>query len=279
MAYEKKKKKRHPLIIIVILALIIPIAFTIISSTLGRTDFNLPHKLVLEVFGPVQGAFTSSIGFFRDMWKHYIDLVSVSKENEVLRLELQKTQAMNLAFREAAATNVSLTKILDLEKSFDTPAVTARIIGRDPALWFKTLTINKGSSSGIQKGMPVVTVEGVVGQVSNISPDYAKVLLSIDPNSAIDAIVQHNRVQGIIKGNGNGYSLQYVLKNAEVRVGDQIITSGLGGTFPKSLAIGKVADVASSRRGMFQKIRVEPAVNFRKLEYVTVVLKKNPLTE
>jgi rod shape-determining protein MreC len=118
-----------------------------------------------------------------------------------------------------------------------------------------------------------------VGQVSNTSPGYAKVLLSIDPNSAIDAIVQHNRVQGMIKGNGQDYNLQYVLKNDEVKVGDQIITSGMGGIFPKSLAIGTVVDVINSRRGMFQKIQVQPAVNFRKLEYVIIVLKQDPLTE
>lgn len=279
MAYEKKKKKYHPIKIIAILALIIPVVFTVIASTLGRTDFNLPHKLTLEVLGPVQGVFSSSVNFCKGIWGHYVDLVAVSKENERLLLELQRVRALNLAFREAAATNVSLSKILELEESFEPLTVTARIVGRDPALWFKTLTINKGSSSGIQKGMPVVTVEGVVGQVNNTSPDYAKVMLSIDPNSAIDALVQHNRVQGIIKGNGRGYSLHYVLKNNEVNAGDQIITSGMGGTFPKGLAIGTVADVVNSRRGMFQKIQVQPAVDFRKLEYVTIVLQKIPLTE
>ncbi len=279
MTYEKKKKNSQPIKIIIFLVLIIPLVFAIISSTLGRTDFNLPHKLTLEMLGPVQGAFSSSVGFCKGIWDHYIDLVSVSKENEALRLELQKTRTMNLAYREAEATNVSLKKILDLEESFKPPTITARIIGRDPALWFKTLTINKGSSSGIKKGMPVVTIEGAVGQVSNTSPDYAKILLSIDPNSAIDAIVQHNRVKGIIKGNGRGYNLQYVLKNDQVKVGDQIITSGMGGTFPKSLAIGIVTTVVNSRRGLFQKIQVQPAVDFRKLEYVIIVLKKDPLTE
>jgi rod shape-determining protein MreC len=274
MAYDNKKKTIRPIRIIAILALVIPVVMTIIASTLGRRDFKFPHKLTLELLGSVQGVFSSSVSVGKDFWNHYFVLVGVSRENEQLRLELQELRAKNLGFREAAATNVSLRQLLDLEKSSKSPTVTAQIVGHDPSLWFKTLTINKGSSSGIEKGMPVITVGGVVGQVSNLSPNYAKVILSIDPNSAIDAAVQGNRVQGIIKGKGQNYRLHYVLKNSEVLKGDQIITSGMGGVFPKGLAVGVVSDVLKSRRGMFQKIEVSPSVNFRKLEYVSVVLKK-----
>ncbi len=279
MAYDNKKKTIKPIRIIAILALVIPVVLIIIASTLGRRDFKLPHKLTMELLGSVQGVFSSSVSVGKDFWHHYFDLVGVSRENEQLRLELQELRSKNLGFREAAATNVSLLELLNLQKSSKSPTVTAQIVGRDPSLWFKTLTINKGSSAGIEKGMPVITVDGVVGQVINLSPSYAKVILSVDPNSAIDAVVQGNRVQGIVKGKGQNYQLYYVLKNNEVVKGDQIITSGMGGVFPKGLAVGIVSDVFNSRRGMFQRIEVSPSVDFRKLEYVSVVLKKDSPSE
>lgn len=279
MAYEKKKNKPQPIKVLLLLAVLLPLALSIIASTLGRREFSLPHRLALELLGTAQYAVTKTTGFFSDVWNHYLSLVGVSKENERLQLEIQRHKALNIQYREAVATNIRLNKILDLEQSFKSAVLTAQIVGRDPSLWFKTMTINRGSSSGIEKGMPVVTPEGVVGQVTNVSPHYAKILLATDPNSALDAIVQNNRVQGIIKGDGQKYLLHYVLKNSEVNKGDSIITSGMGGVFPKGLPVGIVEEVVKSKRGMFQKIKVEPSVDFRTLEYVTVILKDDSFAE
>ncbi|MCK5322828.1 MAG: rod shape-determining protein MreC, partial [Desulfobulbaceae bacterium] len=145
---------------------------------------------------------------------------------------------------------------------------------------FRTVVINRGTSLGVKKGMPVVTDAGVTGQVMNTSPHYSKILLANDPNSAIDVLVQKSRVQGIIKGAGReGYRMHYVLKNSEVNKGDQIVTSGLGGVFPKGLQVGTVTKTVKDRRGMFQKIFVEPSVDFSKLEYLVIILKKDSLAE
>jgi rod shape-determining protein MreC len=128
--------------------------------------------------------------------------------------------------------------------------------------------------------MPVVTVEGVVGQVLTSSPNYSKVLLATDPNSAIDVITQKTRVQGIIKGIGrDSFRLHYVLKSAEVEEEDYVLTSGLGGVFPKGLMVGTVSGIKKSRRGMFQNIDVTPAVDFSQLEYLIIIMKKFSLTE
>jgi rod shape-determining protein MreC len=175
---------------------------------------------------------------------------------------------------------VRLQKLLELKESLPPPTMTAEIIGKDPSLWFRTLTINRGSSDGVQKGMPVVTVEGVVGQVLTSSPNYSKVLLATDPNSAIDIITQKTRVQGIVKGLGReAFALHYVLKSAVVEKGDYVLTSGLGGVFPKGLMVGTVSDIKKSRRGMFQDIEIEPAVDFSQLEYLIIIMKKYSLTE
>jgi len=246
----------------------------------GRKEFTIPHKLGLELIGPFQTAISKVSNYAGSIWDKYTDLLNVREENEQLRQELLQYKTANIEYREAVATNVRLQKLLELKESLPPPTLSAEIVGKDPSLWFRTFTINRGSSDGVQKGMPVVTVEGVVGQVLTSSPNYSKVLLATDPNSAIEVITQKTRVQGIVKGSGpETFNLHYVLKSAEVEKGDYVLTSGLGGVFPKGLMVGTVAEITKSRRGMFQNIAVKPAVDFSQLEYLIIIMKKYSLTE
>lgn len=279
MAYERRKKKPHPFKHFLFVAVLIVLALTAIVTTVGRKEFGLSHRLAFEVLGSTQLIFTRATHQLTGFWQHYLNLVGVSQENERLQQEIKRYIALNAEYREAVATNVRLNKLLNLAQNFGEPVLTAHVIGRDPALWFKTMTVDKGITAGVEKGMPVVTVEGVVGQVINVSPRFAKVLLATDPNSAVDAIIQSNRALGIIKGDGQGYRLDYVLKDNAVGKDDLVVTSGMGGVFPKGLLIGHVTDVGKDRRGMFHTITVRPAVNFRELEYVTIILKANSLAE
>jgi rod shape-determining protein MreC len=246
----------------------------------GRKEFTAPHKFGLEVIGPFQTAISKVSNYVGGFWGKYSELLDVREENEQLRQELLQYKTANIEYREAVATNVRLQKLLELKESLPPPTLTAEIVGKDPSLWFRTFTINRGSSDGVQKGMPVVTVEGVVGQVLTSSPNYSKVLLATDPNSAIEIITQKTRVQGIVKGLGrDAFGLHYVLKSGEVVKGDYVLTSGLGGVFPKGLMVGTVSEVMKSRRGMFQTIEIEPAVDFSQLEYLIIIMKKYSLTE
>ena len=249
-------------------------------SMAGSKEFTTLHKFGLEVIGPVQAVVSRTFGYAGTIKEKYFDLLHVREENEQLKKELLQYRIENIKYREALATNIRLQKLLELKESLPPPTLTAAIIGKDPSLWFRTLTIDRGSSDGVQKGMPVVTVEGVVGQILTSSPNYSKVLLATDPNSAVDVITQKTRVQGIVKGMGrNAFSLNYVLQSAAVEKGDFVLTSGLGGVFPKGLLVGTVSNVTKSRRGMFQKIDITPAVDFSQLEHLIIIMKKNSLTE
>ena len=276
---RKRGKRSRQLKALLLFGLILTLILMLIVSTVGRQEFNTPHKLALEVVGTAQAVLTKFSDYFQGIRRNYAALINVREENERLKEELRKYKAATTKYREAVATNVQLAKLLELKETLPPPTLTAQIIGKDPSQWFKTLIIDRGSSDGVENGMPAVTVEGIVGQVVNASPHYAKVLLANDPNSAIDAILQTSRVQGIIKGNGAGYDLYYVLKNAEVVQGDEVVTSGLGSVFPKGLLIGRVSSVTKSRRGMFQSITVEPATNFSQLEQVIIIMKKASLAE
>lgn len=279
MAYERRKKKSNPVKRFFLVATLAALAVTAVVTTVGRKEFGLSHRLVFEALGPAQSVFARATEAVTGLWRHYLDLVGVSEENDRLRQEIKRYIAINAEYREAVATNVRLNQLLDLAHSLEQPVLTAHVIGRDPALWFKTITIDKGISAGVEKGMPVVTVEGVVGQVINVSPRFAKVLLATDPNSAVDAILQTSRALGIIKGNGQGYRMDYVLREKEVAKDDLVVTSGMGGVFPKGLLVGRVSEVGKDKRGMFHTITVQPAVDFRELEYVTIILKANSLAE
>jgi rod shape-determining protein MreC len=248
-------------------------------SFMGRQELTLPHKLIFDILGTAQAGVTGVIKYGRDIRDDYIDLIGVKKENDRLKEEIQRYQALTGNYREALATNARLRKLLEFKEQLPQPTITARIIGRDPSQWFKTFSIDRSSGDGVSKGMPVVTVEGVVGQILDGGNRRAKVLQAIDPNSAIEVLIQNTRTQGIIKGTGDSYRLHYVLKNNKINPGDLLITSGLGGVFPKGLPVGIVSSVVSNRRGMFLDVEVDPVVDFSKLENVIVIMKSNQLTE
>ncbi|MFH1215643.1 MAG: rod shape-determining protein MreC [Pseudomonadota bacterium] len=275
---RKKKNTSKHLKIYILFGSILTFILILIASTVGRQELNAPQRLGLDLIGKGQYVITTIADGISGIWSNHIALFDVRDENERLKAELDKYKAMNIKHREAVATNVRLSKLLQMKETLPPPTLTAQIIGRDPSLWFRTIIIDRGSSEGVEKGMPVVTVEGVVGQILESSPNYAKVLLANDPNSAIDVLVQKNRVQGILKGNGgSGFNLLYVLKNADVEKGDFIVTSGLGDIFPKGLPVGTVSAVTKSKRGMFQKIDIAPAVDFSQLEFLLIIMHENSL--
>ncbi|MEW6218345.1 MAG: rod shape-determining protein MreC [Thermodesulfobacteriota bacterium] len=278
---RKKPKQRRQALGFALFGLALTALFIVVVTNVGRQqELAAPQKLALEILGRVQAGLTGVTSHLTSFWQDYLAILETRQENERLRQDLAQARALTAEYREAVATNVRLAKLLDLKESLEDPSLTARVIGRDPSLWFRTIIIDRGASDGVQKGMPVVAPEGVVGQIMNASPHYAKVLLANDPNSAIDALVQRSRIQGMIKGREpNLLDLHYVLKSTDVQADDSVVTSGMGGIFPKGLPVGRVTRVVNNSAGMFQAIEVVPAVDFAGLEHVIIILKKNPLAE
>ncbi|CAK8717419.1 MAG: rod shape-determining protein MreC [Candidatus Electronema aureum] len=241
----------------------------------GSQEFGPVYKLVLDATGPLQKGASQFAVPFRSMREKYLDLLTVREEKERLLQELQKCRTAAYANRGAVALNARLRKLLEFKESSGLPTVTARIVGKDPSPWFRSVIIDRGLSDGVDKGMPVVTGEGIVGQVYAASANYAKVLLTISPSSAIDVLLQDSRVRGILKGTGGStYRLEYVLKTIEVAKGDHVVTAGYGGMFPPGLPVGIVSEVTRNRRGMFLEIEVVPAVDFSTLENLLVIEQK-----
>ena len=149
-------------------------------------------------------------------------------------------------------------------------------MGSDHKSVLKTILINQGTAHGLRKDLPVIADQGVVGRVIETSWNVSRVLLLTDANSNIDVMIQSNRVQGILQGGGAaGCTLKYVAITEEIKVGDVVLSSGLGLNFPKGLLMGVVSRVDKKEAGLFQKIEVKPTVDFSRLEEVLVIITQN----
>jgi len=258
-----------PAFIIALLLLGLVLMSLRVKQREGITFFD---GLFMEFTSPVQQAATFVIKTVHGVFQHYVFLVHLQKENELLRKRMAELQEENHQAKEMVLAHERLRKLLDFREKMPTSTIAAQVIGQDPTSWFKSVTINKGERDGVHRGMAVISPEGVIGQILKTSPDYATVLLMTDYNSAIDAIVQRTRAKAIVEGKEeNRCQLKYLLRTEEVEVGDIVITSGLGGIFPKGLTIGEVRSVDKKGHGVFQYADLVPSVDLTKLEEVLVL--------
>lgn len=239
--------------------------------------------VAISLVAPFQTVVSKTSRFLRDIWRHYFFTVSVAEENERLKKELSVALERNNRCYEIELASRRLFNFLNFQKDFDREVLTAEVIGRDPSPWYKTVIINKGRAAGVEKGFPVILPEGLVGQVIRVSGNYAKVLLIIDWNSAVDGLAQRTRARGIVNGKSmNQCLLKYALRKEDIRIGDIIVSSGLDGVFPKGLRLGYVSDIIKGNSGIFQEVTVTPFVDFEKIEEVMIVMTpsmKDPLAE
>jgi len=231
------------------------------------------RHLGMGIVSPLQKAVTVSIRSIRSMWSHYFFLISAEKENAMLKKKLAMTIYDVNQCKETELSNERFRKLLGFKNASGLQSIPAEVIAKDPSQWYKMLVIDKGVFEGVTKGLPVIVPEGIVGQVVDASDHHAKVLLIIDSNSAVDALVQETRAIGIVKGDSeNRCLLNYVSRKETVNIGDSVVSSGLDGVFAKGFLIGNVTDIILNKSGIFQEIEVSPFVDFDKIEEVMVVL-------
>lgn len=188
--------------------------------------------------------------------------------------QIKELNARVVAGNEALLENQRLTRLLEMKKTVTAPTLTASVVGEDTSSWFRTLIIDRGSSSGLREGMAVMASDGIVGQVIKVSPENSRVLLLTDHSSGIAATIQRSRARGVVKGKGEGVcSLEFTTREEDVKVGDQVVASGIGGVFLKGTRIGEVTMVKRGEYGIFQTVTIRPSVNTAHLEEVLVVLR------
>jgi rod shape-determining protein MreC len=233
--------------------------------------------LFTEIVSPFQTASTFLIETVHGVFQNYVVLIHLQKENLLLKQKIAELQRENHQMKEMAYANERLQKLLQFREKISPPVIAAEVIGGDPSSWFKSITLNKGEKEGIRRGMAVIAPEGVVGHILKTAPYHSTVLLMTDYNSAIDAIVQRTRSKAIVEGKGeNQCLLKYLLRSEEVVVGDMVVTSGLGGNFPKGLTVGQIRKVDKKEHSIFQYAELVPSVDLTKLEEVLVIPEAPP---
>ncbi len=193
-----------------------------------------------------------------------VRVTELEKENTLLRQQLKYKQS-NPDFDLLGAAVV--------EREID----LARVIGRDPSNLARFIIVDQGSADGAKVGMPIVTPEGLVGRITATGTHWAKVLLITDPSSSVNAVVQSTRATGVVQGDVNGnVIIKYVPQGEAIKIGDLILTSGMGGSFPKRLVIGQVTEVHKRDIELFQEATISPSVDFTRLEFVLILKKFTP---
>lgn len=216
-----------------------------------------------------------AVGGVGDWWSRWTtsDLAEENRrlEEEIARLREEKSRLIGVL-----QENSRLRELLEFKRKHPTyELASAHVVGRDTTPYFRVMTLKLETDADIEPQMPVVVAGGVVGQIHRTYGSFADVVIVSDPRSRVDAISQRNRAQGIVQGLGEARSYEakiaYLRREDEVREGDVMVTSGMGGVFPRELVVGTIEEVTRSERGLFQEAVLEPAVDFSRLEEVFVV--------
>lgn len=251
------------------------LAFTTVK---GKYDLKISENVVNTILSPFQSAITSISNVTKKIGVISWEMVTVYEQNKMLRSEVEQLRQRDVNVNEIMAENTRLTNILNYKnavKQFDT--AVAKIISYDSSNLTNSITINLGAKDGMQKNMPVITPQGLVGTIVAVYEHSAKVQLILDPRSAVGAIIQRpeSRVIGIMQGSVGVQTLAKMVnipRDADVVVGDNVLTSGYGGLYPKGIVIGEVVEVTNEAGGLLKYATVKTAVDFYRIEEVLVIV-------
>lgn len=248
-----------------------------IGATFAGTwqGLEVPRQIIARVVAPLQAG-VSRVGYtVGDVASGWQELGKLRQENEVLRQTVDELLQETVRLRAAELENRELRDLLRYTReTSEHTLVSAQVIGFDSSALLGYAFINRGSDAEVGDGMVVVSTAGLVGRVVSRTERTSKVQLVNSPGSTVNAMVQGQpAATGLADGLADGrLRMRYIPQSEPVRVNDVVVTSGLGGGFPRDLPIGRVVHVESRDIDLFQQAIVEPFVNFRKLSHVLVNL-------
>ena len=215
---------------------------------------------------PVRSAF----GWASDLGVSRSQLAALKQQNTELRNRVASLE-------EARQENERLRALFGFVQTAQLEAVGARVIGRPTNSWEQVITIDRGSADGVKISMPVLAAKGLLGQTISVTQHSARVRLITDARSGVAGMVQANRAEGIVKGSIEGnVTFDFISKETTIKAGDIIITSGMGGVYPKGLLVGEITAASQTPSSLFQNIRVAPSADLTGLEEVVVLTGSTP---
>lgn len=256
-------------------------AFFIDEIRFPKTVFV--QKLNSWIVHPISESVHNSLSGVTYIFKNYVALRKVNEQNELLKKENGQLKLEISRMLEGQQENTRLYALLDLKKEAANAGRIAQIIGEDAAVDRFTYLINVGSKDGVLARSPVLTSEGIVGQIRDVYDHTAVVVTLLDPSNVIDGVDTRSRSHALIEGTGRDYlaKTKFVDRIEDFKVGDLIISSGLDGIFPKGYPIGTIVDVQKPALGVLQSSFLRPTIDYDKLEEVLVLppLRKDDIVQ
>ncbi|MBZ4652895.1 MAG: rod shape-determining protein MreC [Peptococcaceae bacterium] len=278
-------RKKWALAGIVVAVLLIGVFKSMHITGFDRTTLSPVERVVREVVAPVQSGVTAVTKSISNFFAYFSDNKTLREQNEELSKKIAAQEAEIHRLKEQEMENERLKKLLNYkeEKTNNYQLELAKVIGRDPGNWYETIVINKGANHGIKPNMAVVTHQGLVGRIVNVTANTAEVLLILDREGAVGGRIFETRITpGVVQGLDNSEYLQmiHLPHDTPIEPGQTVVTSGLGGVFPKGIRIGAVVEVKPDANGLMKSAVIEPFVDFSRLEEVFVILNvKKPETD
>ncbi|HZG71039.1 MAG TPA: rod shape-determining protein MreC [Chondromyces sp.] len=264
--------------LIILLGSIIILVALIGFSIRDRDNISWPEQFVKDIVGLGQVIVAKPAGGIAGFFDDLKNLKNTYEENERLKKHLDQLAQLESDVNRLEKDNKELRAALDKEKSLaDYDPVQATVIARNPDRWYDQVTIDKGETSGIKPQMAVITANGLIGKVKSTSKftSTVQLLSAHDPKNRVSAVIQGGKnVFGLIEGFDSEENMLQMTKipyDAKVKKGEKVITSGLGGVFPKGLVIGEVAKLVPDQFGLTQIALIKPAAKYYDLEHVMVV--------
>ena len=207
------------------------------------------------------------------------NVASLLQSNTELEAEVARLQTQVIDLQQQVTETNILSALVDFARANPEYSYkAASVIGRDPSPFLRYVIINVGSNEGVLPGMPVVTDKGLVGRVEAVIGEAARVQLVTDAASAVDVSLQASNTEAMLEGSVTGeLSLNNISQDAIIQVGDVVLTSGLGGTYPPNLLVGQVVSIRKLQSELFQQAAIQPNVDFTQLQFVLVITNFNPV--
>ncbi|GMT41830.1 MAG: cell shape-determining protein MreC [bacterium] len=271
----KHQKKYENVILILILFII---ASVLLSSNSRRGQLHgILVNTTLAVVTPIQKGVTNSVRNIVSIWYQYLYLINASKENKVLKHSMMEQKFHNQLLLEELKKYRRVENLLALHSIARSNFQIAGVVGWDSTNIVQTLVIDRGTRSGIKEGMIALTHEGLVGRIVDTFKHASKVLLLTDARSAVDAYFQDSRVRCIVVGqNRNTCIIRYLPIDADVKEGDVLISSGLGGIYPKGLTLGRITRIERGNDRLFYNAEMKPSADLKRMEELLVMLTPPP---
>lgn len=262
-------------VLVAVFTLVILLVFGVAK---GKYQLPLSEKIMMTILSPFQGIMSSISNGVRQGTTAIWEIATVYQQNKMLKSEIEQLRQTQVNITEITAENERLHTVLAYKQAavqFD--LVAAKVIARDPSNWTSTIIIDRGTNDGIAKDMAVVTPQGLVGNVVSVAKNSARVQLILDRRSSVGGLVQRpeSRVAGIIAGDNNNKMMVRMInipRDADIVEGDQIVTSGFGGIYPKGISLGEVENIVNDDGGLLKYAVLKPSVDFQKLEEVSVIV-------